>query len=46
MEMFDREPFDLVLMDARIPQVDGFEAPAGIRAPGKMVEAGGFRSSP
>ncbi len=32
IDALDREPFDLILMDVHMPQMDGFEATAAIRA--------------
>jgi two-component system sensor histidine kinase/response regulator len=32
LEMFEREPFDLVLMDIQMPEIDGFQVTASIRA--------------
>ena len=34
---FEKEPFDLILMDIELPDMDGFEATAAIRAAGKSA---------
>ena len=45
LEILDREPFDLVLMDVQMPRLDGFQATAAIRA-GRSARAVTSRSSP
>lgn len=37
VEMAEREPFDLILLDLRMPQLDGFQAVCRLRKQGIMV---------
>ena len=46
LEMLDAREFDLVVMDVSMPEMDGFEAAAAIRAREKVHRGRTSRSSP
>jgi len=39
LDLFDREPFDLILMDVQMPELDGFDTTAAIREREKTTGA-------